>query len=560
MPPRSQRLPTLTLFGKTKNCSLCDVAKADLEDVRKVVPFHWNFYDIAKQGPDDDLEYERTAWRRLYQYDIPVLHLSADDSLDSLAGRKGYGGRVMKHRIDKDKLAQLVREWTEKLNQEKAPKQQIMNRSLTVTPAAKRSAPEQTTSECRKRVRTASPEPSRPRSASPPLYLETASPSAIVDDSHYASFGLGFSYDYFSSSLSSHLPILGEARTPSPPPSDVAAPTNLNHLIPPRTCFNCLSPDHSLQSCPFRHDPISIAAHRASYHAQRASALSSTRATSGSGTPQRLTAGPSAPSARSRALECWARFRPGVVGPELRAAVAGERAFETDEWEWVRRIWTFGYPRGWTMEEGGIDPFTRMRERILALTQDEADDEIENLDDVDDLEIYGVGGASALPDSASRTLAAPLPIAAPEPAVSPPCASPSASCTPPPPPPAELPPPPPPPSDPPPPPPSSPPPAPPQSAPPPLPLVRLADYRTPLFSSSTHFVAPSRAETWEAMHEALARVPPPRDLVERRRGEWERWRKEKEAWERELGAQRKRANEDEEEEEMELASASSEAG
>ncbi|GJN87694.1 hypothetical protein Rhopal_000649-T1 [Rhodotorula paludigena] len=509
MPPGPLRLPTLTLFGKTRNCSLCDVAKADLEDVRKVAPFHWNFYDIAKQGADDDLEYERTAWRRLYQYDIPVLHLSADDSLDSLAGRKGYGGRVMKHRIDKDKLAQLVREWTEKLNQETVPKQQVIDR------------------EYRKRMRTASPESSRPRTKSPPLYLETASPSAIVDDSHYASFGLGFSYDYFS--LSSHLPILGEARTPSPPPSDAAAPTNLNHLIPARTCFNCLAPDHSLQSCPFRHDSISIAANRASYHAQRASALSSTRATSGSGTPQRLTAGPSAPSARSRALECWARFRPGVVGPELRAAVAGERAFETDEY-----------------------PFARMRERILELTQDEADDEIEDLDDVDDLEIYGVDGASALPDSASETLAAPLSIAATEPASSSPSASPSASRTPPPPPPADVPPPPPPPS--------SPPPAPPQSAPPPLPLVRLADYRTPLFSSSTHFLAPSRAETWEAMHEALARVPPPRELVERRRREWERWRKDRDAWERELGAQRKRAEAGDEEEEMELASASSEAG
>lgn len=73
MPPRPLRLPTLTLFGKTKNCSLCDVAKADLEDVRKVVPFYWNFYDIAKQGPDDDLEYERTAWRRLYQVRLVSL-------------------------------------------------------------------------------------------------------------------------------------------------------------------------------------------------------------------------------------------------------------------------------------------------------------------------------------------------------------------------------------------------------------------------------------------------------------------------------------------------------
>ena len=47
-----------------------------------------------------------------------MLHYSADDSIDALAGRKGRGGRVMKHRIDKEKLAKLVREWTEQLNGE----------------------------------------------------------------------------------------------------------------------------------------------------------------------------------------------------------------------------------------------------------------------------------------------------------------------------------------------------------------------------------------------------------------------------------------------------------
>ncbi|TNY24241.1 hypothetical protein DMC30DRAFT_192733 [Rhodotorula diobovata] len=120
MPPRpsSLRLPTLTLFTKEGSCSLCDVAKEDLKAVQRVAPFRLQLYDIAKQGPDDDLEYERTAWRRLYQYDIPVLHYSADDSIDALAGRKGRGGRVMKHRIDKEKLAKLVREWTEQLNGE----------------------------------------------------------------------------------------------------------------------------------------------------------------------------------------------------------------------------------------------------------------------------------------------------------------------------------------------------------------------------------------------------------------------------------------------------------
>lgn len=54
------------------------------------------------------------------QYDVPVLHYSKDDTIDSLAGRKGTGGRVMKHRIDKEKLARLVKEWTEQMNEEKS--------------------------------------------------------------------------------------------------------------------------------------------------------------------------------------------------------------------------------------------------------------------------------------------------------------------------------------------------------------------------------------------------------------------------------------------------------
>lgn len=141
---RPRRLPTLTLFTSGPLCSLCDVAKADLAAVQKQHPFHLKLYDIRRKQGDDPQEYERTAWRRLYQvrpphslssrglkpradrhpateqYDVPVLHYGAseEDSLDSLAGRiKGKkGGRVMKHRIDKDKLAQLVEDWTRELN------------------------------------------------------------------------------------------------------------------------------------------------------------------------------------------------------------------------------------------------------------------------------------------------------------------------------------------------------------------------------------------------------------------------------------------------------------
>jgi hypothetical protein len=60
--------------------------------------------------------------RSLQQYDIPVLHLSEAEDFDSLAGRTNgkvlKGGRVMKHRIDQEKLVSLVQEWTEKLNRQ----------------------------------------------------------------------------------------------------------------------------------------------------------------------------------------------------------------------------------------------------------------------------------------------------------------------------------------------------------------------------------------------------------------------------------------------------------
>ncbi|GAA6008666.1 hypothetical protein JCM11491_003387 [Sporobolomyces phaffii] len=111
------KLPRLTLFTGGPECSLCEVAKEDLKAVQRRAPFELNYYNIRKvPGEDPDSAYDRQTWRRLYQYDIPVLHLSQDDSFDSLAGRIGTGGRVMKHRIDKSKLETLVKQWTQALN------------------------------------------------------------------------------------------------------------------------------------------------------------------------------------------------------------------------------------------------------------------------------------------------------------------------------------------------------------------------------------------------------------------------------------------------------------
>ncbi|GAA5856410.1 hypothetical protein JCM8547_008731 [Rhodosporidiobolus lusitaniae] len=120
MPPRLPRVPTFTLFTGP-HCSLCDVAKADLAELRKKVPFNLNLYNIKRLAGEDPDEYNRTAWRRLYQYDIPVLHLhpAGDQTLEALSGKKGLGGRIAKHRIDKDKLEKQIREWTSKLNEAK---------------------------------------------------------------------------------------------------------------------------------------------------------------------------------------------------------------------------------------------------------------------------------------------------------------------------------------------------------------------------------------------------------------------------------------------------------
>lgn len=52
----------------------------------------------------------------MYQYEIPVLRWSEDDSFEALSGRTGKGGQVMRHRIDKDKLVGLIQKWTAEMN------------------------------------------------------------------------------------------------------------------------------------------------------------------------------------------------------------------------------------------------------------------------------------------------------------------------------------------------------------------------------------------------------------------------------------------------------------
>ncbi|KAI9639685.1 uncharacterized protein MKK02DRAFT_40006 [Dioszegia hungarica] len=95
MPPRPP-LPRLTLYTGGKECSLCEVAKLELAKVRQVRPFDLELFNIRSPPADVDAK-EAKRWRRLYQYDIPVLHLE--------------GARVQKHRINAPALIAALDQW-----------------------------------------------------------------------------------------------------------------------------------------------------------------------------------------------------------------------------------------------------------------------------------------------------------------------------------------------------------------------------------------------------------------------------------------------------------------
>ncbi|PPQ63263.1 hypothetical protein CVT24_006788 [Panaeolus cyanescens] len=67
---RGVRIPRLTLFSGP-NCSLCDIAKAELAKVRKLRPFELDTVNIQDKGQE--------SWKRKYVYWIPALHLDGKE-------------------------------------------------------------------------------------------------------------------------------------------------------------------------------------------------------------------------------------------------------------------------------------------------------------------------------------------------------------------------------------------------------------------------------------------------------------------------------------------------
>ncbi|GLB34630.1 putative glutaredoxin-like domain (DUF836) [Lyophyllum shimeji] len=70
MAGRLARLPRLTLFSGP-NCSLCDIAKAELAKVRQTRPFELETINIQDPGQE--------KWKKKYVYWIPALHLEGKE-------------------------------------------------------------------------------------------------------------------------------------------------------------------------------------------------------------------------------------------------------------------------------------------------------------------------------------------------------------------------------------------------------------------------------------------------------------------------------------------------
>lgn len=69
--PRLPRIPALTLYSGA-NCSLCDVAKAELAKLRQERQFQLSVVDIRAPGNE--------RWNARYRYWIPALHIEGKEA------------------------------------------------------------------------------------------------------------------------------------------------------------------------------------------------------------------------------------------------------------------------------------------------------------------------------------------------------------------------------------------------------------------------------------------------------------------------------------------------
>ncbi|KAJ5246755.1 hypothetical protein N7468_001738 [Penicillium chermesinum] len=101
-------LPTRALWGQARltlftraGCGLCDTAKHTVVQLQKRRPFEYVEVDI--------MEPEKKAWKDVYDYDVPVLHIqSVNDGLPKEAELSD--SRKLFHRWTEQDVEKMVDE------------------------------------------------------------------------------------------------------------------------------------------------------------------------------------------------------------------------------------------------------------------------------------------------------------------------------------------------------------------------------------------------------------------------------------------------------------------
>lgn len=94
----------LTLFTRA-NCGLCDSAKQTMTQVQRRKPGHFHYAEVDIMKP------ENKAWRDVYEFDVPVLHLQKilnrpEGQPELLAGE----ANKLFHRFSEEQVEDAMRE------------------------------------------------------------------------------------------------------------------------------------------------------------------------------------------------------------------------------------------------------------------------------------------------------------------------------------------------------------------------------------------------------------------------------------------------------------------
>ncbi|OTA99790.1 hypothetical protein M426DRAFT_252187 [Hypoxylon sp. CI-4A] len=85
----------ITLFTR-ENCGLCTEARSVLSDVWDLRPFQFKEIDIIKSE-------SKPRWRDLYEFDVPVIHISKSSAPDEHPQSASKAVKLM-HRFTTDQV------------------------------------------------------------------------------------------------------------------------------------------------------------------------------------------------------------------------------------------------------------------------------------------------------------------------------------------------------------------------------------------------------------------------------------------------------------------------